>query len=67
MEASHKIIMDLLGNPSDLCFPVNGSLILDKFIRSCLVGILANTPGVVKRSGLGAHACWVISHVLKGN
>ena len=23
---------------------------------SCLVGILANTPGGVKRSGLGAHA-----------
>ena len=23
---------------------------------SCLVGVLANTPGGVKRSGLGAHA-----------
>ena len=23
---------------------------------SCLVGILANTPGGVKRSGLGVHA-----------
>ena len=31
----------------------------------CVVGILANTPGGVKRSGLGAHACLVISHVLK--
>ena len=30
-----------------------------------LVGILAHTPGGVKRSGLGAHACWVIIHVLK--
>ena len=25
-------------------------------LLSCLVGILANTPGGVKRSGLGAHA-----------
>ena len=35
---------------------------------SCLVDVLANTPGRVKRSGLGhlgVHACWVISHVLK--
>ena len=29
----------------------------------CLVGILANTPGGVKQSGLGAHACWVISQL----
>ena len=29
----------------------------------CLVCILANTPGGVKLSGLGAHACWVIIHV----
>ena len=25
-------------------------------VLSCLVGVLANTPGGVKRSGLGAHA-----------
>ena len=32
---------------------------------SCLVGVLANTPIGVKRSGLGAHACWVIIYVSK--
>ena len=29
-------------------------------LLSCLVGILANTPGGVKRSGLGAHAVWLL-------
>ena len=27
-----------------------------RLVLSCLVGVLANTPGGVKRSGLGAHA-----------
>ena len=35
------------------------------YFLACPVGILANTPGVVQRSGLGAHAYWVISRVLK--
>ena len=33
------------------------------FVLSCLVGILPNTPSGVKRSGLGAHACWVFIDV----
>ena len=32
---------------------------------SCLVGVLTNTPHGVKRSGLGAPACWDISYVSK--
>ena len=34
---------------------------------TCLVfvGVLANIPGADKRSGLGAHAGWVIIHVSK--
>ena len=31
-------------------------LVLSCLVLSCLVGVLANTPGGVKRSGLGAHA-----------
>ena len=40
-------------------------LVLSCLVLSCLVCILANTPGGVKRSGLGAHACWVIIYVSK--
>ena len=29
---------------------------INRLVLSCLVGVLANTPGGVKRSGLGAHA-----------
>ena len=36
-------------------------------VLSCLVLSVYNTPGGVKRSGLGAHACCVISHVLRLN
>ena len=41
-----------------LCFTI-----VNIMVYHSIVGILANTPGGVKRSGLGAHACWVISHV----
>ena len=34
-------------------------------VLSCRVGVLANTPGGVKWSELGAHVCWVIIHVSK--
>ena len=34
------------------------------FVLFCLVLVLADTPGGVKRSGLGARACWVMHHSL---
>ena len=48
-----------------LSCPVLSCPVLSCPVLSCLVGVLANTPGGVKRSGLGAHACWVIIHVSK--
>ena len=47
-----------------LCCVVLSCLVLSCLVLSCLVDILANTPDGVTRSGLRAHACWVISHVL---